>query len=215
MPIPPMLIAGGMSLLGSLLGGGNRMPAGQRNLLNLQHRAARETGEYARGVPGSDPQELAAMASMRGLLGAQQRQAQGNLFGNLGAAGAVNPGSMMRDLAVQFGGQQQSAMGGLFGNFLQNRRNALMQSAQMAANALPASQQTQQGPDFGGIGAALGQALAYQQMMKRGAPLQQATPGTVTAGMGGGAGYWAQTPYGSQQWKQGPPPAPSGAFRMF
>lgn len=203
----PMLISGGLSLLGGMLGGQPSMPKGQQNLLRLQHRAAREMGEYARGVPGSDPQELAQMASMRGLLGQQQRGMMANMFSNLGASGSPAPMDLLSNLATQFQGQQSAAQANLFGQMLTNRRNALQQSAQMAAGAVPASQMTGGGgPDFGAILGNLAQGWAYQNALKQGAQLQQATPGTTNVG-----GGWVQTPYGSQVWQPGAAGGPGSA----
>lgn len=174
-----MLVSAGSSILGGLVGGPS-MPAGQRNLLRLQHRAAREMGEYARGVPGSDPGERAALASQRGLLGQQQRAAMGNMFGNLGASGAVSDQDMLANLMTQFQGQQSALTGAHWQNMLNARRNALVQSAQMAAGAVPASQmQQQQGPDLGAILGQLGQAYAFRQSMRQQPQLQQAQPGVT------------------------------------
>lgn len=176
----PLLVSGGLSLLGGIFGGGQQMPAGQRNLLRLQHRAARELQDYSHGVPGSDPQELAALASQRGLIGQQQRATMGGLFANLGGAGSPAPMDLLSNLAMQFGGQQSAATSGLFGQFLQNRRNALLQSAQIAAGAVPASQMPQGGGlDFGSILGNLGQQYGYQQALKL-QPRQQGTVYPVT-----------------------------------
>jgi hypothetical protein len=201
------LISGGLGLLGGLFSKGPSISPEQQRLLQMQMQAARGLQDYSRGVPGSDPQELAAMASQRGLLGQQQRGLMGGLFSNLGAGGSPAPMDMMGNLATQFQGQQAGAMSGLFGQFLQSRKNAILQSAQAAAGALPAAQPNVPGFNIGEVLGQLGQQLMYQNAMKQWQgqqrqplPGAQGMPGTVNVGsgasgfnFGGGLGLGAVT----------------------
>jgi hypothetical protein len=188
------LLMGGMSILGGLMGGGPSMPAGQRNLLRLQHRAGREMQEFAHTAPLSDPGERAALASQRGLMGQQQRSMMGGLFSNLGANGSPAPMDMMSNLASNFSGQQSALTAQALQEALRRRQQALMQSAQIAAGAVPASQMTQQGTDFGSIFGQLGQQMAYRDAMRQGPQLQQGTPGIVNVGGGWNTTYHPTTP---------------------
>ena len=189
--------------LGGIAGlfGGSGAPSispEQRRLLQMQMQAARGLQDYSRGVPGSYPQELAAMASQRGLLGQQQRGLMGGLFSNLGAGGSPAPMDMMGNLATQFGGQQASAMSGLFGQFVQNRKNALLQSAQVAQGAMPAAQPNVPGFNIGEVLGQLGQQLMYRNAMKQGQQGQQGgMPGTgynTYQHPGRGVGGWILGP---------------------
>jgi hypothetical protein len=170
----PMLLSGGLSLLGGLMGGGPSMPKGQQNLLRMQHRAGRELQEFSHTAPLSDPAERAALASQRGLMGQQQRGVMSGLFANLGTQGSPAPMDMMSGLASNFGGQQSALTAQAMQEALRRRQQALIQSAQIAAGAVPASQMTQQGTDWGGILGGLGQQYGFQQAMRQGAQLQQA-----------------------------------------
>jgi hypothetical protein len=175
----PMLLSGGLSLLGGLFGSGPSMPAGQRNLLRLQHRAGRELQEFSHTAPLSDPAERAALASQRGLMGQQQRGVMNGLFSNLGANGSPAPMDMMSGLASNFGGQQSALTAQAMQEALRRRQQALIQSAQIAAGAVPASQMTQQGADWGGILGGLGQQYGFQQAMRQGAQLQPQQAQTI------------------------------------
>lgn len=189
--------------VGAALGGlaglfGNSGPSispEQRALLKLQKNAAQQLQDYSRSIPGSSPQELAALASQRGLLGQQQRGLMSGMFANLGAGGAANSDALLRDLAVQFQGQQSAAASGLFGQFLGNRQNALLQSAQIAQGALGAAQPNQPGFSLGEIIAKLAEQYAYQKALKPGgqqgtnAPGLQPAYGTVNVGSSAPLGF--------------------------
>lgn len=197
----------GAGLLGGLLGGGPSIPPEQRQLFRLQRNAARDLQDYSRSVPGSSADELAALASQRGLLGQQQRATIGGLFGSLGASGSPAPFDLLGNLATQFQGQQSALTGQHILNSLAARRNALLQSAQIAAGALPAAQPTQQGTDLGGILGGLGQAYAYHQGLKG---LQPRQPGTVNVGRAwqpggtGGPGSAGPRPDAAMLLRRGP-----------
>lgn len=206
----PMTIAALASTVGGLFGGGPSIPPEQRRLLQLQTRAAKDLRTFSQGVPGSAPDELAALASQRGLLGQQQRATMGGLFANLGASGSPAQGDLLANLATQFQGQQSALTGQHILQSLQARRNALLQSAQVAAGAVPAAQPSGGGGvDFGSILGNLAQGWAYRNALNKGPQLQQATPGTVNVG-----GGWTQTPYGSSMWTPGAGNGPGSLPQM-
>lgn len=166
-------LAGG--ILGGLFGSGPSISPEQRRLFNFQMRSAKDLRSYAQGIPGSDPQELQLLAQQRGLLGQQQRATMEGLFANMGGMGSPAPMDLLQNLATQFQGQQSAAAGGLFNQFFQNRRNALLQAAQIAAGAMPSAQPNQQGMDFGPVLGQIGQNWAYQQGLRGLQPRQPST----------------------------------------
>lgn len=171
MAIDPMTMMAAAGAIGGLFGSGSSISPEQEKLLRIQKQQAKSLQQYGQGVPGSDPQELQLLASQRGLLGQQQRAMMGGLFGNLGATGSPAPMDMLQNMGMQFGGQQSAMQSNLFNQFFQNRRNAMLQSAQVAAGAVPAAQPNQPGFDFGAIFGPLAQAYAYRQSLQ-GAQLQ-------------------------------------------
>lgn len=176
MAVDPMTIMGAAGAIGGLFGGGPSISDEQRRLFNFQMRSAKDLRNYAQGVPGSDPQELQLLAQQRGLLGQQQRATMGGLFAGIGGMGSPAPADMMQNLAAQFQGQQSAAASGLFNQFFQNRRNALLQAAQIAAGAMPSAQPNQQGFDLGALLGPVAQGWAYQQGLKG---LQPRSPATI------------------------------------
>lgn len=166
------IVGGLLGGLGGLLGGGPSLPPELRNLYRIQARTARSLEQYGRGVPGSDPQELAALASQRALLGEQQRGQQEQLYGAFGT-GALPQGNLadfMANLSNQQMGQQSAVTSQHFLNALEARRNALRQAAQTAgAAAGTVRYQEPQGPDMGAIFGQLAQQYAYSQMLRNAA----------------------------------------------
>src|SRR5437868_3542195 len=70
-------LAGG--LIGGLFGGQQQLPPELKRLYRFQYGQADQLRRFAQSVPLSDPQEQAALASQRGLLGEQQRSNTANL----------------------------------------------------------------------------------------------------------------------------------------
>lgn len=182
-PIIGSLIAGGISAFG----GGSRIPAELRPFLRMQTDIAQRLYQQGTGIPLSDPGERAALASQRALLGQQQNQQSGNLMAAYGAnPGAFNTGDFLSNLSNQQTGQQMALSAAHLFQSLQNRRNALLQAAQVGQNAagLAATAQPSPLPQLLGN---LAQTYAFSQAMKRPQPVG-AGGGGVTPGAGAGAG---------------------------
>ncbi len=183
----------------SALFGGNQMSAEQRRQLRLQNNIAQRLYAEGTGVPGSSPQEMAALASQRAQLGEQQLQQRNQSYAALGAnQGAGSLGDFLQNLGGLQTAQNMNLQSQHLMNSMAMRRQALLQASGVGMSA--AQLANQQGPPnqlpqmFG----QLASSLAYNQAMKAGIPKTGGTPG-ITPGVGapGPATTQAFTPMAS------------------
>src|SRR5438046_1412388 len=131
-PMTLSLLAGAAS---SLIGG-NGMSAEQRRQLHLQNNIAQKLYGYSQGVPGSDPQEAAALAQAQAQLGEQQLAQRNQAYAALGAnQGAGNLGDFLANLGSQNVAQRMSLESQHLLNALSQRHQALMQASGVGMNA--------------------------------------------------------------------------------
>lgn len=154
-------------------------PVAQQQRL-FQQNIANRLLQYSQGVPGSDPQELAGLASARGALGAEQRNYQGGIFSNYSPQMRTSMADMASNLASRFSAQQMALQETQLQASLQARRDALLQAAQVAPKA---GAQYQPNPLPQVLGSLM-QTVAYQQARQKGGAQAQAAG--VPPGQGGG-----------------------------
>ncbi len=137
----------------------------------------------------SSPDEQAALAQQRGLLGNEQQQATGQILGALPGGARTNVADLMKNLA----GSQASERGALdlqaVMESLNRHRQALMQSAQVYGSV---------GPKGGGHQSNLPELVgnyAYQQAMQKAMKVrQQQQPGANDPRFQPGGSIWAGGP---------------------
>lgn len=178
----PMTMAALASAAGSLF---NKKPSydpNQRRMMEI----AQQLQRYAGGVPGSSPDEQAALAQMRGQLGAEQGQATNAILGALPGGARTNVADLMQNLA----GSQASERANLdlqqIMESLNRRRQALTTSAQVYGSV---------GPKGGGYQSNLPEMigqLAYQQAMAKAMKTRQ--PGTNDPRFQPGGSIWPPAP---------------------
>ena len=163
----PMLLMSAIGGLASAFGGGGGQSKEQKRLFRFQEGIANQMRNWGQGVPGSDPQEMAALASQRALLGEQQRQDRQGLMSmlDMNQLGGSAPDALT-NLTSQQTGQQSALTAQNLLQALSNRKAALGQAAQIAGSAYGMAPQ---GTEMGGLGQSLGnltQMLAYMRALK-------------------------------------------------
>lgn len=208
-------VAGGLALGGSLLGGflHPQMPAEQKRLLRISAGAAGKLYNYANGVPGSDPQELAALAQEKAQLGEDQYNQQQQAYGALSPTqgGVANPN--LADFVSNLMSHQQAQRMSLESNHLMNalaQRKAALQSAAGVAQGSQALTNYDRTNQFPSMFGALSQSLAYQAALKAGH--SPAAVGAVQNTLGGGGTFGAEA-YGKAG--AAPPTTPLQAITPF
>jgi hypothetical protein len=160
-------LAGAGALIGGIFGGGKpKIPKELQRLYALQLQQARQMQAYSRGIPLSDPQEQAALASQRGLYGEQARAGAANA----GAAYNMNQGmqglpDFLQGLQAQQQGGLQQIQSGALQQSLLARQQAGPQAAQLAAGAVGAAQYQQQ-PDLSAAFGSLARLIGYNQTLR-------------------------------------------------
>lgn len=165
MPFPVALALTAASGLASAFGGGPRLPPEMKALYRLQKRAASRLQQFSGSIPLSDPAERAALAQSRGSLGELQRNQQAQLYGaQSGQFAQTSPGDFLRGLTSMQVGQQGALDTQHLLAALQARRQALLQSAQVAQGATGAAgaYQASGGDQLSGLLGQLAQIYAYQ-----------------------------------------------------
>lgn len=181
-------VLGGVDFLAGLLGGAPREDPLTRQNRQLQSNVAQQMYRYGTGVPGSDPGETAALAQDRGALGAAQRQQQQQLYGGWNPMQGTNGlADMMRNLANNQVGQQMSLQESHMINALSQRRQALMDAANVAGRAANTGPQYQPQSDLPQVLGQVAQMIAKQRAMSQGQG-QGGVPGAPGGSSGGGAG---------------------------
>lgn len=107
----PGTISAIASIAGGFLGGGNEageLPPEMQRLLQMYFKRYREISRYGAGVPGSDPQEQAALAQAKALAGEGIGQ---NYQGLLASLGTDNPNAA--DALANFRSGAQGTMANL------------------------------------------------------------------------------------------------------
>ena len=195
----------GAGLLGGLFSKRPQYTPSQR----LQQQIAQQLQQYSQGVPGSDPQEQAALAQMRGQLGAEQQQATGQVLGSLNSLAQTNVTDLLRNLSSSQAGERGALDIQALMQSLQAHRAALLQSAQVAGSVGPKGEPAR-GQDFPALFGNLAYQYSQQQAMKRNkghAPISEA--GDYGASLDRGSnpgqviqnakqpGFWQLAPAGS------------------
>lgn len=201
------------AVLGSVAGGlfGNssqgEMTWQQQNLLNMLLKSLRAQRQYGQGVPGSDPQEQAALAQAKTLAGGDFAQGRESLLAGLGVE---NPNSA--DALERFSSAQGAQMAGIDFNALmqalQSRQSAKFGVAGQAAAGLGAATAArppmQAGFDFSGLLAQLGRQQGYGSGAATGGGGSAASMGgMVGAGVGSSplTGTSTTPNYGLRPWE--------------
>jgi hypothetical protein len=173
---PTGAIIGGVgSLLGGLFGNSTpKIPKELKRLYDMQYGLAQQQQQFSQSIPLSSPQEQAALASQRGLLGDQQRQQMGTLESqyDLVNQGTNGVGDFLSNLNNQYQGQQSAMTADALQNALLARRQAIGQAGQLAQGAgssVQYQQQTPLGPGFG----ELARLIAYNQTLHANTQQQQ------------------------------------------
>lgn len=182
MAFPIALGLSALSGLAGAFGGGPKLPPELRALYRIQKRAAQGLQQFSRSVPLSDPLERAALAQQHGMLGEQQRAQRDQLYTAQSPFATTSPGDFLRNLTSQQIGQQSALDSQHLLAALQARRNALLQSAQVAQGAVGAASQQQQGSGdaLAALLGQLAQQYTYRQTLNRGGGT-----GGISAGGGG------------------------------
>lgn len=145
-----------------------KMSKDQRDLLRISKGAASRLYGYGTGVPGSAPDEAAALAQDRAMLGEQQLQQRNQLLGALGANPQLGqlPDFLTNVSSLQ--AAQQMALGSQhLLNSLAMRRQALGQAAGIAQGSAGLAREDasqSQLPQFLGQ---IAQSMAYSKAMNR------------------------------------------------
>lgn len=181
----------GVGLVSSLFGSGDpELPPEIKRILQKLMRSYKETMSYARGIPGSDPQEQAALAQARAL--------QGNELGQQyqGLLASYQPGSGMETNAADAKGRFASGAANQLGavdmqflqQFLQSRQGLRYGGAQSilgtALSAANSPRMQQPGSDFSGLLMQLGQQWGQQQKQGGGNTWKPPITGTQMGGFG-------------------------------
>lgn len=176
-----LAISAGSGLL-SLFGGGNQMTPEQQRQYQLQSGIAQQLAESGRGVPGSSPQERAALAQAQGQLGAQQLSQQNNAYAALSRNSS--PGQladfMGNQISLQTAQRQALDSQAMLASMAQ-RRNDLLQAAQVSQGAAGTASGPRTQNALPGLFAGLSQQAGYQQGYG-GQPGQPQQPGQPGAG---------------------------------
>lgn len=196
-PVSAGLLLGG-GLLQGLFSGQPELPPELQAIFRQLMRAYRDTLAYSKGVPGSDPQEQAALAQARGLAGEDLMQQRQQLLAALtpGSAGASNAA----DALARFGSNAAGQLAGIDTNFLlqflRNRQDLRYGGAQgILSGALGAAggPRINYNPDFAASIGQLAQMLGYARGMNR--PFTPPTTGvsfpnsSPPVGLGPGGGF--------------------------
>lgn len=157
----------GAPLIAGLLGG-DGMTKEQRAAYKMQKAAADQMYRYSQGVPGSDPQEMAALAQNQAQLGeqqlGQQRQMQGAL--QLGQQGSGSLQDFMMNMSSQQTAQRMNLSSEHMFNALAQRKQSLLQAAGLAGQAAQTAQARQQN-GMGQMLGQLGETMAYADAQKQ------------------------------------------------
>jgi hypothetical protein len=178
-----------MSAIGGLASafGGSSQSKEQRRLFQFQSGIANRLNQFSQSIPGSSPQEIAALASQRGLLGEQQRQDRQGLMSamDLNQLSGSAPDALA-NISNQQTGQQSALTAQHLLQALNNRRDAMGQAAQVAGSAYGMAPQG--GAGMAGLGQSLGglaQMLAYMRALNKPGQVQGVpSPGGGYAGLG-------------------------------
>lgn len=162
----PVLAQLGLGILGGLFGGSHFSPE-QKQAMRLQKGVANRLWAYGTGVPGSDPQERAALAQALAVQGEQFANQRNQFFAQTRPedVGLAAPDQIGNLLARQMAGQMSIQGQHLMDSF-SRRRDAMMQAAQVASGLFNQAGQGQSN----GVSEALGgisQQIAYNQQKKK------------------------------------------------
>jgi hypothetical protein len=145
----------------------------------LQLRQAQWLEQFAGGVPGSSPQEQAALAQARGSLGQSQQQQREALYAAQPNFAQGNTGDMMTNIGLHQTGQMMSLDIAHLINSLNARQQARLDAAAVAQGVGPREQeQSQVGEALSGLAYQVGQQRALRR--RRPAGVQAQGQGTET-----------------------------------
>lgn len=175
-------VAGGV--LGGLFGGSGKpeLSPEQQQQYRLQHQISQQLMGYANSVPGSAPDEQAALANSRGQLGAEQAIQRNNVFAAYNPmTDRGNAGDMMQHLASQQVAQNMNVTNQQMLQAMAQRRQALLNASGVGATAanIAGSGRVTPGPDFASLFGNLGQQIAYNNELNRRQPTAPVTNGNA------------------------------------
>ena len=156
-----------IALAAALAGGLLSKKPQYTEMQRLQMQQARDLDAYSRGVPGSDPQEAAALAQARGMLGQEQQQGLGMLLGSMSPTGMTSQSDMLRNIGSSFAGERGQLDMQMLMEFLQLRRQAMLGSAQIAGD-VGAKGEPGSGENLPKLFGKLAELYAQRQAMKGG-----------------------------------------------
>jgi hypothetical protein len=184
MAIDPNLIMTGLSGLAGLFSKGPKWDENQKR----QMRIAGDFENYGRGVPGSDPAEMASLAQGRALIGQDQLNARNRMYGALSPNATTDLGDFMRNMESSQQAQRSSFDLEQLLGFINARRQALLSSAQISGSVGAKGGGTQNN-----LPQLVGQYMyqrelnkAYQQPKAQGGGGGQAPPPAGFGGLFGG-----------------------------
>lgn len=161
--------------LAGLFGGSQkqRLTAEQRAALAQQRAIANQLYGFAQSAPMTSPDELAALAQDRGILGQQQRGTLAGIYADLNPAqGQIGRQDMANTLAAGLQGQQMQLQEQHMLDALARRRQALLEAANVnesVAGMAPGYVPNPLGEQLG----QLAQVVAYQRALKQGQQQRQ------------------------------------------
>lgn len=180
MTIDPMMALQFGTALMSGFGGGNEPPHAAQVAAKRLMRAGREAWRYGNGIPGSSPQELAALAQAKGLAGERQAASNNQMAANFGMAMGTMDGGAMGDFMGNVAADQGAQMAGIENDHLQRSiaerfrmkyqvaPGLFQQGGNMALGAAGAGAQAGGGGgDLAGAFGQLARDLAYQKALKK------------------------------------------------
>lgn len=161
----PALIGGALSAFGPGAGTARKAQKLQNQVIQNQMGVMKQLRGYANGVPGSDPMEAAQFANSRAQLGQQQngQRDQMNAMFNRNQ-GMGNLGDMQANMNSNFQAQQMRLNAEQMLGAMQNRRSALLQSAQVGQTVPNLAVPSNGLPEVFG---SLAQTWAHQQALNQ------------------------------------------------
>lgn len=184
----PTMISAIGGLMGGLMGGGEPQMTPQADEAYRWLRSmAKWFNQYAKGIPGSDPQEGAALAQANALLGNMfqgQRDQVMAAGGNPWGANGVNATDLMENLQSSLMANKAAMTSQHMLDSLGRRQQARGTAADIMGRAAGVAQggtYTPQGSNLASLMGNLAQSMAYTQALNRNRPM------TPAPGGGGGA----------------------------
>lgn len=183
----------GAGLLSGFFGGGNEseLPPEVARILRLLMKSFREVRQYGRGIPGSDPQEQAALASMKGLAGEDIGNSRERLLAGLGTNAPSAGDALSRfdsSASSTFAGMDMSALLDSLGR-RQQARFGTAPGILAQAGGLASSGRISSGQDLSGLLAGAARTYGMSQYKTPQFSINYGAGGSVPGGYGPQGGY--------------------------